>query len=148
MSNIVQLKKLKNNHLNMVEDLILHGNTQRKVAKKHGVSEAWLSRLRQTALFKEEESALRQLKRTENITKLNAIVLAAVAALEEVVSPSFEREDGTVVENDKKVRVKAAKEILNRAGDKTCLLFTTPSPREGHESRMTAFGWKKKVEIQ
>jgi len=102
-----------------VEDLILRGDTQRNVAKKHGVSEAWLSRLRQTALFKEEESALRQLKRTENITKLNAIVLAAVAALEEVVSPSFEREDGTVVENDKKVRVKAAKEILNRAGYKT-----------------------------
>ena len=119
MSNIVQLKKLKNNHLNMVEDLILHGNTQRKVAKKHGVSEAWLSRLRQTELFKEEERSLLQLKRAENLTKLNALVPAAVTALEEVVGPSFEREDGSVVENDQKVRVKAAKEILNRAGYKS-----------------------------
>ncbi len=71
------------------------------------------------ALFKEEERALRQLKRTENITKLNSLVPAAVAALEEVVGPSFEREDGTVVENDQKVCVKAAKEILNRSGYKT-----------------------------
>jgi hypothetical protein len=76
MANIVALKKLNNNHLNMVEDLILRGDTQRNVAKKYGVSEAWLSRLRQTALFKEEESALRQLKRSENITKLNALVPA------------------------------------------------------------------------
>ena len=81
MSNIVQLKKLNNNHINMLEDLVLHGNTQRSVAKKHGVSEAWLSRLRQTELFKEEERALRQLKRAENITKLNALVPAVKAGV-------------------------------------------------------------------
>ena len=61
----------------------------------------------------------RQLKRTENLRKLNSLVPQAVTALEEVVGPSFEREDGSVVENDQKVRVKAAKEILNRAGYKS-----------------------------
>ena len=34
----------------------------------------------------------RQLKRTENLTKLNSLVPQAVTALEEVVGPSFERE--------------------------------------------------------
>ncbi len=46
--------------------------------------------------------------RDENITKLNSLVPAAIEALEEIVA-----------ENDSKVRVKAAKEILNRAGYKT-----------------------------
>ena len=69
MANIVALKKLNNNHLNMVEDLILRGDSQRNVVKKHGVSEAWLSRLRQKHYLrkrKEPYDSLRELKISQN----------------------------------------------------------------------------------
>ena len=119
MSNIVPLKKLNNRHLSMIEALILHGKKQREVCKQFGITETRLSLLRKTSLFQEEEKALRERIRDENITKLNALVPVAIETLEETVGVSFEREDGTIVENDQKVRVKAAKEILNRAGYKS-----------------------------
>ena len=111
--------RFKNRHLNMIESLVLHGKTQREVCKEYHISETRLSLLRKTPLFKEEEKALREQMRDENISKLNALVPAAIKALDEIVGVSSQNEDGTVVENDPKVRVKAAKEILNRAGYKS-----------------------------
>jgi hypothetical protein len=117
MANI-EIKKLNSRHRRMIEAITVEGSTGREVCERFGISAPRLSVLRQTKLWKDEETSLNEKVRNESIQKLQSLAPKAIQALEETVELRLNVDGETTVFNDPKVRIQAAKEILNRSGIK------------------------------
>jgi hypothetical protein len=117
MANI-EIKKLNSRHKRMIEAITVEGATGREVCERFGISAPRLSVLRQTKLWKDEETSLNLKARNEALQKLQSLAPKAIQALEETVESRLKVDGETTVFNDPKVRIQAAKEILNRGGIK------------------------------
>ena len=115
MKNI-GIKKLNSRHKRMIEALAVHGATGKEVCDKFNISASRLSVLRQTKLWQDEEKNISEEVRQNNISKILKLAPKAIQTLEDTVGPQLRVDEKTVVLNDPKVRIQAAKEILNRCG--------------------------------
>jgi len=116
LHKMTQLKKITPRHERIIEALVLEGKTQKAVCDEFGMSEARLSTLRKSELWRKAESQLSAELRTRSLHQLQALVPKAIEALEETVGRKIELEEGVLIPNDSKARISSAKEILNRSG--------------------------------
>lgn len=112
----VGIKKLNSRHKRMIEAITVEGITGKEVCERFNISAPRLSVLRQTKLWKDEEKSLNEKTRNEALQKIQSLAPKAIQALEDTVGSRLVVDGETIVFNDPKVRIQAAKEILNRSG--------------------------------
>ena len=100
----------------MIEAITVEGATGKEVCERFNISAPRLSVLRQTKLWKDEENSLNEKTRNEALQKIQSLAPKAIQALEDTVGSQLRVDGETTVFNDPKVRIQAAKEILNRSG--------------------------------
>jgi len=110
------IKKLNSRHKRMIEVITVEGATGKEVCERFNISAPRLSVLRQTKLWKDEEKSLNEKTRNEALQKIQSLAPKAIQALEDTVGSRLKVDRESTVFNDPKVRIQAAKEILNRSG--------------------------------
>lgn len=106
------LQKLSDRHEAMLYALVLEGKTSKEVCEEFGITQSHLSIIRKSPIWQQREAELR----SERDRLRKEILESSMLKLESLREPAIKALEECVYSDDENIKLKSAKEILDRTG--------------------------------